>query len=117
MGRYSSTILCILLLLFAATTANASIVSWDCNDDGDGAIVMNQPSIVLTPVGDEYELAMDGVQNRYPAHVEGHFTTDTELDPTVRIIEDVENNTTFAWTDYHIVMGMSHTFSFVTSGL
>jgi len=78
---------------------------------------MNYDSIALTPVGSEYELTMSGAQYWYPAHVAGNFTTDTELDPTVRIIEDVENNTTFAWTDYHITIGMTHTFSFVSAGL
>jgi hypothetical protein len=58
---------------------------------------------------------MSGEQYWHPAHVAGDFTVDG--DPTVRIIEDVENDTTFAWTDYHITMGMSHTFSFVSSGL
>ena len=43
--------------------------------------------------------------------------TDTPLDPTVRIIEDITNETTFAWTDYHITIGMSQSFSFVSSGL
>lgn len=117
MGKGFAILFSVLLLL-AATTANASITGWYCDDDGDGAIVMGTPTwTVVDPELHDYDLAMSGVQYDYPAHVEGDFTTDNELDPSVRIIEDVENNTTFAWTDYHIVMGMTHTFSFVTSGL
>jgi hypothetical protein len=115
MGRYSLAFLSSILVLFAVSSVNASIVAWNCDDDGDGAIVMGTPS--WAEVGSEYELRMGGNQYTYPAHVQGDFTTDTPLDPTVRIIEDVQNDTTFAWTDYHITMGMSHTFSFVESGL
>jgi len=108
-----------LLLIFGTTSlVNASITAWDCNDDGDGAIDMDKPTwTVVDPVLHDYDLSMDGVQQWYPAHVAGDFTTSDALDPTVRIIEDVLNDTGFAWTDYHITMGMSHTFSFVSSGL
>ncbi len=115
MGKYFIAILCVLLLLFAVSTVNASIVGWNCADDGDRAIVMGTPSWAETD--GEYELAMHGIQNWYPGHVAGDFSTDTLEDPTVRIIEDVFNDTTFAWTDYHITIGMSQTFSFVNSGL
>jgi hypothetical protein len=115
MGRYSLAFLVSILLLLVVSSVNASIVGWNCDDDGDGAIVMDTPS--WAEVGDEYELSMSGVQYWFPAHVEGDFTTDTQLDPIVRIIEDVQNDTTFEWTDYHITIGMSQTFSFVSSGL
>jgi hypothetical protein len=81
---------------------------------------MNYDSIALTPVGSEWQLSMSGVQHgQYmsPAHVAGAFTTDTEQDPIVRIIEAVTNDTDFAWTDYHITIGMTKAFSFVDSGL
>ncbi len=114
MGRYFSAILC-GLLLFTVSTVNASITSWTCADDGDGAIVMG--TATLTATSDGYDLTMSGTQYWYPANVVGDFKTDTEEDPTVRIIEDVENDTTFAWTGYQITIGMSHTFSFVSAGL
>lgn len=106
----------LLLLIFGTTSlVNASIIGWNCDDDGDGAIVMDYAG--LSESEGEYTLDMDGAQYWYPAHVEGDFTTDNELDPTVRIIEDVYNDTGFAWTDYHITIGMSQNFSFVGSGL
>jgi hypothetical protein len=116
MKRYSRAFLISLILLLAVPCVNASIVGWNCADDGDGAIVMGPAT--LTDNGDhDYDLSMSGEHYWFPAHVAGDFTTDTELDPSVRIIEGVENDTTFDWTDYHITIGMSHTFSFVTSGL
>lgn len=108
----------LLLLLGTTSLVSASITDWNCDDDGDGAIVMGTPTwTVVDPVLHDYDLSMSGVQYWHPAHVAGDFTTDSPEDPTVRIIEDVFNDTTFAWSDYHIIMGMSHTFSFVSSGL
>jgi len=116
MGKYFSAILCIFLL-FAVSTVNASITAWNCAPDGDGAITMNYTT--LTPESGGYLLDMDGAQHWYPAHLAGNFTTDSPLDPTVRILEGVENDTTFAWSDYHITIGMNNpTFAISsTSGL
>ena len=112
--RYFSAILCVLLL-FAVSTVNASITGWTCGPDTDGAITMNYTT--LTPDGGEYLLDMDGVQHGYPAHLAGSFTTDTELDPTVKILEDVSNDTDFAWADYHIAIGMTKSFSILSTGI
>ncbi|MFA5251887.1 MAG: PEP-CTERM sorting domain-containing protein [Phycisphaerae bacterium] len=119
MKRVKFFVVAFLLLLLGTTSlVSASITGWNCDDDNDGAIVMDTPTWTVVDADlHDYDLSMSGVQSWYPAHVVGDFTTDNELDPTVRIIEDVENDTTFAWTDYHITMGMSHTFSFVSSGL
>ena len=116
MNRYSSAILCILLLLLAVPTVNATITNWTCADDGDGAIVMNPATMSWTDNGShDYTLSMKGAQYRGAANVAGDFTTDSDLDPTVGIIEDISNDTTFDWTDYHITIGMSHAFIFVSS--
>ncbi len=115
MRRFGGTFLIFLILFLAAPFAKATITSWNCDDDGDGAIVMDTP--VMTDLGGgEYELSMAGVQYWYPAHVEGDFTA-TPDDPIVRFIEDIENDTTFAWTDYHIAIGMSNEFSILSTGL
>jgi hypothetical protein len=62
----------------------------------------------------EYRLTMAGVQDWWPAHVEGDFTTDTELDPKVWLIQTVENSADIqplVWTDYHITIGMTKPFT------
>ena len=96
------------VLIFLVTTpfVNAGIIGWNCADDGDGGIVMGSPTWGET--GGEYTLSMGGIQYWYPAHVAGDFTTDTELDPKVWVIEEVENQTNFVWTDYHIDIGMTN---------
>jgi hypothetical protein len=102
----------ILLLLATASLVSATITDYNCNGDGDGAIVINYAGLT----GNEpYTLDIDGKQYGYPAHVAGFFTTNNELDPNVFFTEGVENDTTFAWTDYHIVIGMTKTFSISTS--
>lgn len=105
----------LVVCLLSVSLVNADIVSWNCADDGDGGIVMNTPTWSYNSGSDEYTLSMTGKQNFYPAHVIGDFTTDTEEDPTVWIAETVDNNTTFAWTDYHITIGMTKSFSISTS--
>jgi hypothetical protein len=101
----------ILAVLILPVFVNASIVGWNCADDGDGAIVMNKPAFNYDDGADEYTLTMDGVQNWAPAHILGDFTADSELDPTVWMIETVQNNTAFAWTGYKIEVQMNKTFT------
>ncbi|MGA2915521.1 MAG: PEP-CTERM sorting domain-containing protein [Sedimentisphaerales bacterium] len=100
------------ILLVPLSVVNADIIGWSCADDGDHAIVMGTPT--WTEGSDDYTLTMDCTQNWSPGHLLGDFTTDTELDPKVLIDETVENDTTFAWTDYHITIGMTKTFSFLS---
>jgi hypothetical protein len=100
----------LVAFLAIPSLVNADIISWNCADDGDGAIVMGTPTWAESDPC-EYTLSMSGIQNWYPAHVQGDFTTNSELDPKVLIDETVDNNTTFAWTDYHIDMGMTKTFT------
>jgi len=105
----------LVISLVSASLVNATITDWRCDDDGDGAIVMGTPALTYDSNVNEYSLSMSGTQNWYPAHVVGDFNTNTELDPTVWIAETVDNNTTFAWTDYHITIGMTKSFSISTS--
>lgn len=99
-------------VLAVGSVAQADIIDWNCADDGDGGIVMNQPS--WSEVGPaEYMLEMSGTQYFYPAHMDGDFITDTPDDPTVWIIQTVENQTDFTWTDYHIAIGMDKPFDII----
>src|SRR4030042_1482510 len=105
----------LLLILGTSSLVNAGITDWNCDDDDDGVIVMTYVDLLEEAVG-EYTLDIDCTQALWDyGHIEGDFTVDG--DPSVRIIEDVLNDTSFAWTDYHITIGMTQTFSFVPSGL
>ena len=103
----------ILAVLFLGSVANADIVSWNCAPDGDGAIALN-----ATPGWSEsaglYTLSLNAKQFEWPAHMLGDFVTDTELDPTIWIRNTVYNDATvmpYSWTDYHINIMMTKTFS------
>jgi hypothetical protein len=98
---------CVVLSLVVAPSANAVLTGGSCDDDGDGAIVMSPASLNL----ETETLEIVCSQSDSPGHILGDFTTDTELDPTVRIMEYVYNDTDFAWTDYHITIGMTKSFS------
>lgn len=43
--------------------------------------------------------------------VTGSITTDTPSDPTLSILNTIDNNTTFAWTGYLVDVSMSQTFT------
>jgi hypothetical protein len=110
MKRIKFFVVALLLLLLATTSlVNASVTGVNCDDDGDGAIVMGSPT--WTDEGDYYYVGISGTQYDYPAHVLGDFITDTEEDPIVWLVESVDNETDFAWTDYHIDIGMNKTFT------
>ena len=100
-----------LLVLISVSAVNAAIIDWNCADDGDGAIVMTNPTRNYDSGTGEYSLAVNCVQDWYPGHIEGEFITDTELDPTVWFMQTIDNDTDFAWTDYHITITMNKSFT------
>lgn len=120
MRTYLASCLCAAALLAAGPLAQAEITSWSCTDDGDGAIVMEDSLATWAQLADEngipaYELNVYGSQYAAPAHVEGHFGTDSVEDPIVWIIETVDNKTTFPWTGYIIDIGMPQDFDILSA--
>jgi hypothetical protein len=115
--RTRQFLLTAIAVLAIASLANANLYldNFVCHDDGDGAIVMNPAT--LTNGGHEgtipvYNLTMSGKQYDAPAHMLGELFSDSEtIDPIVWITQTVENDTTFAWTDYHIAIGMDKAFT------
>ncbi len=98
----------LLAILMATPFVSGNIIGAEAADDGDGAIVCTATWDPGTST-----MNVDGVQYWHPGHIAGSFTTDTELDPTVWIVESVDNYTNFTWTDYHIDIGMNKPFSIV----
>ncbi|MGA2797095.1 MAG: PEP-CTERM sorting domain-containing protein [Thermoguttaceae bacterium] len=95
-----SLALAILAVLVLSTSANANITSVDCYNDGDGAIIMNYWDSDLSDSANGI-VSMDEALHWYPAHALVDVTTD-ELDPTLRITKEVDNDTTYAWSGYLI---------------
>lgn len=108
MKKLLVVLIAFLLIPFAA---KADITVWHCAPDGDHAIDALSPATMnYDDVLGQYILSIDCVQNWAPGHIQGDFTSDG-VDPKVLVDETVTNDTSFAWTDYHIVIGMSNLFS------
>ncbi len=107
--KYYHFLITIALLLFTPfASAVMTITGASCADDGDGALIISANWVPETST-----MNIDGVQYWYPGHLTGNFTVDTEVDPTAWIVESIENQTNFTWTDYHIDVGMNKAFSIV----
>ena len=111
--RWLGVGLVFLAFLTMGSGASASLTGWSCDDDGDGSIVMEDPSTMVwtTVSATEYMLQADCVQYEPMGHIDGDFIADSEQDPVVWIIETVENQTDFSWTGYRIDIGMDKEFS------
>lgn len=106
-------------VLAVASLATANIIG-DPNfvPDGDGVITAKS-LIGWTGGSGDYTLTLSTKQQfvdgyGVTGHVGGQFNTDGR-DPTVYIIENVENATSFAWTGYLFSVYMQQSFNFVTS--
>lgn len=120
--RTRQILLTAVAVLAVASIANANIIGTPTfAPDSDGVITV-QPggSMNWTDEGaGVYSLNLPTKQQfvdgfGVTGHVQGQFNTDG-LDPTVYIIENVENATSFAWTGYLFSVYMQPNFSFVTS--
>jgi hypothetical protein len=95
------------MVLCLCSAAGASIISASAHDDGSGAFVCTSTSWVKSTS----TMYIDGNQYWYPGNVQSQYTTDTPEDPTVWVRNTVENDTDFAWTDFHIDITMSKPFT------
>lgn len=57
----------------------------------------------------DYTMMITGTQSQSPGIVTGSFTEAPD-DPNIWVINGFENDTNFAWTDYHVVVSMDHPF-------
>ena len=110
--RIASALLGVVLL---AGPAVGDVINADCYDDGDGAVTMGAWTWSWDDVEGTAYMNVPEVQHWGPAHIYPEFYTDTPADPYAWIIKEVENDTTFDWTDYHVNITMDHEFSIVTA--
>ena len=104
-------------LLAGAGFSRANIIGTTLADDGDGCITCNVYGLTCISPGN-YQLNIDGSQNQWgPGHILGNILTDTETDPTLALIESINNDTGITWDDYHIEVTMSKLFTFSNVGV
>jgi hypothetical protein len=97
----------VLAVLFTASVAQADITSIDMANDGDGAINCLADTSFT---GSEGTVDVTGDQFWGPGHMIGTITSDTALDPTLLMLNQIDNETGFAWTGYDVNIKMSSTF-------
>jgi len=87
-----------------ACAAKATILDWNCNNDGDGAINCAQTGWWWNAGAGEWDLDIRGNQFKTPGHMLMDFTTDSGLDPTIKAANFVTNDTApyFTWTGYQV---------------
>ncbi|MCE5326009.1 MAG: PEP-CTERM sorting domain-containing protein [Planctomycetaceae bacterium] len=95
-----------------AASANAGITGYTINNDGDGAI-----NCALDSWIDEgeatYSMTIVGDQFWSPGHMVGEFVAPE--DPSVRVRNIINNDTTFAWTSYRVNVYMNKVFTISTA--
>jgi hypothetical protein len=108
-------------LLAGAGLSRANIITNTIADDGDGVITCNVYGFTTNGPGD-YSLSIDGIQHNLgnpwePGHILGDIITDTEADPKLTLFNEIDNDTGYAWGDYHVQVTMNKTFAFTNVGV
>ncbi len=103
-------------LLAGAGFSRADIISNSIAADNDGVITCDVYPFIKNTIGD-FQATIDGIQHNTgnpwePGHIQGDIITDTETDPTLALINSIDNDTGIAWGDYHVMVTMSKPFTF-----
>jgi hypothetical protein len=101
-----------VVLLACATLSYAEITGVTCNKDSDSAI--NCTGVYSDDPTDGDVLTMKGDQFWAPGHMLGDISTDTTSDPTLTLITDLNNDSAFDWTSYHVNIVMNQPFTILT---
>jgi hypothetical protein len=102
----------VLTTLALCSTSRASITGAWWWDDGDGALVCSSTN--WNAASDT--LSMAGSQFWGPGHMNGWIQTSGVEDPTLTLTSSINNDTNFVWTDYHVNVYMSSTFTIANTG-
>lgn len=91
----------IVCAFLAWTSAGkAEIISWQCYDGPDA--MGSAQADWSCESADAYNLRTKRSQSGGPGRIQLDFTTDTPDDPKINFINEVENDSDFAWTGYSI---------------
>jgi len=100
----------VLVCASMASAGNANITSYMCGPDGDEAMCERSCPADVGLGTPELLLNLYVTQSDLPAHMQGSFKASSEEDPSVTLVEEVWNDTDFAWTGYEFYMWMDKTF-------
>ena len=101
------------IVLALASLSYASVSDISIAADGDGVIdCVADPD--LDPVIPELDAIVSITGNHLlwdVGHMTGTIETDTALDPTIRIINSIDNDTAFSWTGYTVNVKLPVSFT------
>jgi hypothetical protein len=104
-------------LLAGAGFSRANIISNSIAADVGGVMTCNVYGFITNGPGD-FQLSIDGAHNLWDVgHIGGDIITDTETDPTLALYNEIDNDTLYAWGDYHVKVTMSKSFVFTNIGV
>lgn len=104
-------VICVLatiaMLLADSAVSQATIIEVNIADDGDGGVVVTPYS------GQQWQIEINGAQYWGPGHILGNVVTDSELDPTLSLLQGIQNNDTTgqSWSEYHITVTLNKPFT------
>jgi hypothetical protein len=107
-----STITLSLVVFACSAACRADITGTTLADDHDGVLTCN--TYGFETIGpQEFQLNIDGVHNVWDkGDILGDIITNTETDPKLTLLHDIDNDTGLQWTDYHATVTMSKAFTF-----
>jgi hypothetical protein len=108
--KIRSAVLIGLATFLCCSVSNASITNVIYASDYDGAIDCKNWWFDYGDI-DNYALSMVGDQYVSPGHMLGTFEADSAVDPTVRMRNTLDNDTSFDWTSFHVNIYLNTTFT------
>jgi hypothetical protein len=110
--KTTSLALALVAMLAWSAACRADITGTPFADDGDGVLTCTTYGFHQVAEG-EFETSIDGVHHVFETgHILGPILTDTELDPKLTLLHEIDNDTDRAWTDYHAEVTMNKAFTF-----
>jgi hypothetical protein len=102
-------VLTIFSVLFFCSTSHANITNVTYASDGDGAFVCSPWSLSTNAL--EVPVNVYGDQYSAPGHLVLNVLTDSADDPTLIIDNAIDNDTSFAWTQFTVNLTMAVPFT------
>jgi hypothetical protein len=110
-----------LLVLLCCSISSANITNVNYCSDGDGVFACtngswsgNQPDVTIPTIYGDY---IDPTGTRQPGHLLLSVLADSPTDPTLKISNSIDNDSTFAWTQFTVNVYMAVNFTLTNTTL
>jgi hypothetical protein len=103
-------VVAVVVGLACSSVSKANITNVWYRDDGDGAFVCGNPG-TWTGSTNALSLGVNGKECGTPGHLLLNVYTDSPDDPTLKIDNSIDNDTSFAWTQFTVNLTMNVSFT------